>query len=86
LHAQYALINERLEQRTRCDPIVLVQAAQRLCHDLEGRPDSPRVDVAIDARRATDEQMQPLIHVDDVCHKDLQYSLWHHNEWIGRPP
>ena len=85
LRARYALINERLEQRMRCDPIVLMQAAQRLCHDLEGRPDSPQVDVAIDARRATDERMQPLIHVDDVCHRDVQYSMWHHNEWIGGP-
>ena len=84
-HARYALINDRLEQRMRCDPIVLMEAARRLCHQFEGRPDSPRVDVAIDARRATDEQMQPLIHVSDVCHRDLGYSLWHHNGWIGAP-
>jgi len=86
LHSRYTLINEHLEQRMRCDPIVLAQAALRLCHELEGRPDSPRLDVSIDAGRATDQRMEPLIHVDDVCHRDLQYSLWHHNAWIGGRP
>jgi hypothetical protein len=81
-----ALINDNLEPRMRCDPIVLAEQARRLCHQLETRPDSPRVDVAIDARRATDEHLQPLVHVDDFCHVDDSYSLWHHNAWIGRAP
>jgi hypothetical protein len=84
-HAHVAVINERLEQRMRCDPIVLSQTAQRLCRQLEGRPDSPRVDVVVEARRASDPHMQPLIHVDDFCRRDVSYSLWHHNAWIGGP-
>jgi hypothetical protein len=79
-----ALVNDRLEQRMRCDPIVLSEQVRRLCHQLQARTDSPRVDVAIDARRATDPELQPLMHVDDACHQDLSYSLWHHNAWIGR--
>ena len=78
------LVNEHLEQRMRCDPIVLSEQVRRLCHQLQARPDSPRVDVAVDARRATDPAMQPLLHVDDACHQDLSYSLWRHNAWIGR--
>jgi hypothetical protein len=78
------LVNEHLEQRMRCDPIVLSSQVRRLCHQLQARTDSPRVDIAIDARRATDPALQPLMHVDDACHQDLSYSLWHHNAWIGR--
>lgn len=83
-HLRVPLINEGLEQRMRCDPIVLSAQVRRLCHKLQARPDSPRVDVAIDARRATDPAVQPLMHLDDACHQDLSYSLWHHNAWIGR--
>jgi hypothetical protein len=84
-HLHVALINDGLEQRMRCDPLVLAEEARRLCHQLEGRPDSPRVDVAIDAKRATDPAMQPLVHVQDFCHQGVAYSLWRHNTWIGAP-
>ena len=81
--AQVALVNDHTDVRTRCDPIALVAAAGRLCRVLAGREDHPRVDVAIDARRTTDERAQPLIHVADFCRQDIQYSVWHHNAWIG---
>ena len=28
--------------------------------------------------------MQPLIHVDDFCRKPIAYSVWRHNDWIGK--
>jgi hypothetical protein len=49
-----------------------------------GHPDIGSVDVAVDARRATDVEMKPLMHIDDFCSKSVEYSAWHHNEWIGR--
>jgi hypothetical protein len=79
------LINEHLERRIRCDPIVLGATTERLCRHLrENDPnDVPRVDVAIDARRTSETQMHPLMHVADACHADLGYSIWRHNGWIG---
>jgi hypothetical protein len=77
------LINEAEDPRTRCDPIFIAGQAQRLCRLLAARHDAARVDVAVDAKRTTDSKMQPLIHVDDFCQKDITYSLWHHNDWIG---
>jgi hypothetical protein len=78
-----ALITHNADVRTRCDPITLIAAARRLCRSLATRSDDPHVDVAVDAKRTTDERAQPLIHVDDFCRQDIQYSVWHHNAWIG---
>jgi hypothetical protein len=77
------LINEKADARTRCDPITLVAQAQRLCRLLAAKGDARRVDVAIDARRTSDVTLSPLIHVDDICHREIAYSVWHHNAWIG---
>jgi hypothetical protein len=81
--ARAALINEHLDARTRCDPIVLLATAQRLCRGLDAKEDHGRVDVAIDAKRATAAAMRPLIRVDDLCTKSLRYSLFRHNRWIS---
>jgi hypothetical protein len=80
--ARAALLSETADVRTRCDPIVIAAQANRLCRLLARRPDPPRVDVAIDARRSTDPAMRPLVHVDDFCHRGVEYSVWQHNEWI----
>lgn len=81
--ARAPLINDHLDVRTRCDPIVLVATAKRLCRTIAARSDVTRVDIAIDARRATDARMAPLIHVDDFCATRIDYSPWRHNAWIG---
>lgn len=65
--------------RMRCDPIVLRANIQHLCRKVHGA----RVDVAIDAKRSTDAEMQPLIHADDVCRQRLSYSVLRHNPWIS---
>jgi hypothetical protein len=77
------LIDDAADARSRCDPITLAATAARLCRLLAARGDARRVDVKIDARRATDVELQPLIHVDDFCHRAIEYSVWHHNDWIG---
>jgi hypothetical protein len=83
--ARIALINPGLDTRTRCDPVVLFQTAQRLCRTLQGRPDRTRVDVAVDARRSNRNEFAPLIHVDDFCARNLEYSILRHNEWLSVP-
>jgi hypothetical protein len=81
--ARAVLISDGSDVRTRCDPIVLAAQAARLCRLTASRSPPPFVDVAIDAKRSTDDAMQPLIHVADFCHQDVSYSPWHHNAWIG---
>ena len=68
--------------RFRCDPIVILANAQQLCSHLDER-DTSLVSVNIDAKRTTDDRMQPLVHVNDFCHQTVTYSVWHHNAWIG---
>jgi hypothetical protein len=83
--AHVALINEHTDVRSRCDPIALAAAAGRLCRGLEASGAQPRVDVSVDAKRTTDEHSTPLIHVNDFCRRDIEYSVWRHNDWIGPP-
>ncbi len=83
--ARATLVNGASDVRTRCDPIVIAAQAGRLCGLLEKRPVPTTLDVAVDAKRSTDDAMQPLIHVDDFCHKAIAYSPWGHNAWIGGP-
>lgn len=80
--ATVSLINEHLDARTRCDPIVLLAYAQQLCRNVSTRRDVARVDVAVDARRSSDAAMRPLVRVSDFCRQPIRYSVLSHNEWI----
>jgi hypothetical protein len=77
------LINDQLDVRTRCDPIVLVAEARRLCALLASRPEPVRVDILVDAKRSSDPLMHALLRAPDVCAHPVTYSPWHHNDWIG---
>jgi hypothetical protein len=79
--SEVALINDHIEVRLHCDPIILMAEARRLCRILGGR-DDVTVDVAIDARRGDEATSSPLIRQHDVCRAGADYSLWRHNEWI----
>lgn len=83
------ILNPAADTRTRCDPLVILATAQRLCRSVAQREratterDRVHIDVAIDARRSSDVTLSPLVHVDDLCIRDLHYAVWHHNPWIG---
>jgi hypothetical protein len=80
------LINPQLDVRTRCDPIVLIAEAERLCSLLAAQSDPARiarVDVLVDAKRSSDPVMQPLVRARDVCNHPVRYSPYRHNDWIG---
>lgn len=79
------LIAENEAVRVRCDPIVLRANARNLCRKLANRWSSVRVDVAVDAKRSSEQRMRPLMHVEDICRTPPSYSILHHNAWIGRP-
>ncbi|HEY2516441.1 MAG TPA: hypothetical protein VGI39_36475 [Polyangiaceae bacterium] len=82
LRSHLTLINDHLDTRTRCDPIVLLATAKRVCPLLANRPDRVRVDVTIDAKRTTGDALQPLVRIDDLCNREIDYSPWRHNAWI----
>jgi hypothetical protein len=79
--SEVALINDHIEARLHCDPIILMAETRRLCRILVGR-DDVTVDVAIDARRGDEATFSPVIRQRDACRADTQYSPWRHNEWI----
>ena len=78
------LIDQRADIRSRCDPLQILATARWLCDSMARRGDPSRLDVSVQAKRATAVAMQPLIEVSDFCHADLTYSTWQHNAWIGR--
>ncbi|MBK6697372.1 MAG: hypothetical protein IPG50_35055 [Myxococcales bacterium] len=79
------LINLNLEYRVRCDPIVIVGTAERLCRLLAARGDAARVDVSVDARRSNVPRMAPLVRKEDFCAGPVEYSMLRHNPWIVTP-
>lgn len=81
-HARVLLVNDRLDARTRCDPLVIASTAQRLCRALAEKGDDSRVDVVATAKRATHSNLRPLITQPDFCKAGLRYSIFHHNAWI----
>lgn len=68
--------------RSECDPIVLVAHARSLCREPWARRADVVVDVAVDAKRATDPAMRPLVRAADVCRHPPAYSLVRENPWI----
>jgi hypothetical protein len=83
--ARVPIISQGSDARTQCDPIVIAAQASRLCTLVAARKPVPAVDVTVDAKRSTDDAMQPLIHVQDFCAAGIVYSPWRHNAWIGAP-
>ena len=77
-----SLVNDALDARTRCDPIVLLGYAKQLCRNLGARSATLRVDLAVDARRTSEAYLGPLVRADDVCRVPLTYSPFRHNDWI----
>jgi hypothetical protein len=73
-----ALSSTEDEQRTRCDPIVILARTRQLCRD-DARA---KIDVAIDARRATDAVARPLVRIEDACRTRPEYAVWRANAWI----
>jgi hypothetical protein len=72
------------ESRTLCDPIVILSNVRRACREPWARVAGARLDVAVDAKRASDPEMRPFIRIDDACHDTPTYSLLRENPWIVR--
>ena len=71
------LVAEGRDVRSQCDPIILLAHAKRLC-----RGTNARIDVAVDAKKASDASMRPLVRIEDLCPSPPSYSVLHENPWI----
>jgi hypothetical protein len=71
------LVAEGSDVRSRCDPIILLAHAKMLCRSPRGR-----IDVAVDAKKASDATMRPLVRIEDVCASAPSYSVFRENPWI----
>ena len=72
-----------LPSRIRCDPIVFLNHAQALCRSREHGTTFVDFDLHVDAKKATDAAMRPLIALHDVCATAPTYDVWRHNGWIN---
>jgi len=69
--------------RTHCDPVMITGAARNLCRrKATGQLDFVDLDLRMDARRATDTEMQRVIEIDGFCANPPRYSPFLHNDWI----
>lgn len=72
------LAAEGSDVRSRCDPVILLAHAKQLCR----RRPNARIDVAVDAKKASDAEMRPLVRIEDVCSAPPSYSVLRENPWI----
>lgn len=78
----YALVAEDSDVRSKCDPIVILAHAERLCREPWARAPGVRLDVRVDARRASDGAPRGLVRIDDVCARPPAYAVFRENPWI----
>jgi hypothetical protein len=71
------LVAEGSDIRSRCDPIIILAHAKRLC-----RVPGERIDVRVDAKTASDPAMRPLVRIEDICGSPPSYSVLRENPWI----
>lgn len=81
LHTEHATLAPNLGVRIRCEPLVYFDLAKGLCRDL---PPGSDLDVSLVARRTTDTHYRSLMSITQFCSRDLDYDVWHHNDWIDR--
>jgi len=81
VHTERAAIAPGLGVRIRCEPLVYFNIAKGICRELG---DTGELDVGLVARRTTDTRYRSLVSVPDFCRRDLDYDVWHHNDWIDR--
>jgi hypothetical protein len=76
-------LSRPLPSRIRCDPIVFLNQVQALCRSPERGKTFVDFDLQVDARKATENAMRPLIALHDVCAMAPTYAVWRHNWWIN---
>ncbi len=76
------LVAEGSDTRSKCDPIILLAHARLVCREPWARAPDTRVSVEVDAKRATDPAMRPLVRIPDVCAHAPDYALLRENAWI----
>lgn len=79
VHTERATLLHGLGVRIRCEPLVYFNVAHGMCRKLGASGD---IDLGLVSRRATDTWYQPVVSVTDMCARDLEFDVWHHNDWM----
>jgi hypothetical protein len=75
-------IDRALPERIRCDPIVLFNRGRALCRSPERGTEFSDFDLYLNARKASDSALRPIIALQGFCETAPTYDLWRHNWWI----
>ncbi len=62
---------------------MFLNRAQALCRSPEHGKTFVDFDLYVDAKKATDAAMRPLIAMPNVCASAPTYAVWRHNWWIN---
>ena len=80
-------LEQHLEARTACDPILIHGLARNLCRARDaGLLDFVDLDVHLRSRRASERELQTVIDFPDFCARAPRYRPFRHNEWIRDQP
>ena len=74
---------EYVYPRTACDPLVYFELAKSACANLRTANESD-LDLRLESR-SPQTTFFPVVDVKDFCSSGVQYSPWHHNQWIHAP-
>ena len=74
----------RLDTRIACDPVVFWNRAPHLCRErgADAAATVRDLDLFLWARRATQEELRPVIAVAGFCGRNVRYNPFWHNDWI----
>lgn len=71
-------------KRTQCEPAMNFSLAKRSCYLYRADPNFKNLDIYYEARKATEENMRPLVDIKNFCDQDLSYHMLRPNDWIIR--
>lgn len=82
--ARTVVLQPRLAQRIRCDPLVYFNLAHALCRKLRREPGFDDLDLLLRSRRSSEPELRPVISLTNFCRQKPSYDLWRPNPWILR--
>ena len=68
-----------------CDPLMYYSYAKIMCHNLAAskNPNSD-LDLYLVSRRTTENELRPVLQIENFCAKNLTYSILGWNDWVER--
>ena len=70
--------------RIRCDPVVYFSIARRTCWERRSDPTFVDLDLLLESRRQTAEEMRTVVDIRGFCALNPSYRMLWPNRWINR--